>query len=154
VSDDFRFGDFGDLVDGPVCVRVEGRNPAEPERGWVPAYECAIHRAHDGERVGVMSIRVGSTPWIEQYAGHIGYTIDEEHRGHRYAAAACRAVRPILRHHGIDPAWLTVTPDNVASRRTCEIIGAELVEIVDLPPDNDMYERGERQKCRYRWRVG
>ena len=45
----------------------------------------------------------------------------------------------------------TTTPDNLASRRTCEILGAELVETVELPPGNDMYERGERQKCRYRW---
>ena len=27
--------------------------------------------------------------------------------------------------------------------------GAELVEIVDLPEDNDMYQKGERRKCRY-----
>jgi hypothetical protein len=25
-----------------------------------------------------------------------------------------------------------------------------LVEIVDLPEDNDMYQKGERRKCRYR----
>jgi len=24
-----------------------------------------------------------------------------------------------------------------------------LVEIVDLPEDNDMYQKGERRKCRY-----
>lgn len=147
----FRFGRFGDLVDGEVIVRIEGRNPAEPERGYVPAYECAIHRRSDDTRVGLVSIRVGNTPWIERYAGHLGYNVDPEHRGHRYAASACRAIRPIARHHGLHTLWITTTPDNVASRRTCEILGAELAEIVDLPPGNDMYDRGERQKCRYRW---
>ena len=45
--------------------------------------------------------------------------------------------------------WITCNPDNLASRRTCELAGAEFMGIVDLPPDSDMYLEGERQKCRY-----
>lgn len=149
----FRFGNFDDLADGPARVHVEGRNPADPDRGFSPEYECGVHRREDDVRVGLISVRIGSTPWIERYAGHLGYTIDEEHRGHRYAAAACRAVRPIARHHGLYTLWITVTPDNIASRRTCEILGAELVEIVDVPRETEMARRGELQKCRYRWEI-
>jgi hypothetical protein len=47
--------------------------------------------------------------------------------------------------------FITCNPDNWPSRKTCEWIGATLVEIVDLPPENDQYKEGERQKCRYRW---
>lgn len=153
MGDELRFATFGDLVDDAVRVRVEGHNPADPESGYVPEYECAILRRDDDVRVGLISVRISSTPWIERYAGHLGYTIDEEHRGHRYAAAACRAIRPIACHHGLYTLWITVTPDNAASRRTCEIIGAELVEIVDVPADTDMFLRGERRKCRYRWQI-
>lgn len=149
----FHFRHFEELADGPVRVCVEGHNPAEPHRGLSPSYECGIHRREDGVRVGLISVRIGHTPWIELYAGHVGYTIDEEHRGHRYAAAACRAIRPIARHHALTTLWITVTPDNIASRRTCEIIGAELVEIVDVPPETEMARRGERRKCRYRWEI-
>ena len=42
---------------------------------------------------------------------------------------------------------ITCNPDNLPSRRTLERLGGDLLEIVDLPPDNDMYQRGERQKC-------
>jgi tagatose 1,6-diphosphate aldolase len=49
--------------------------------------------------------------------------------------------------------WITCNPENVASRRTCELVGGELVDIVELPPDIDMYKEGERQKCRYRVRL-
>jgi tagatose 1,6-diphosphate aldolase len=28
--------------------------------------------------------------------------------------------------------------------------GAEFIDINDLPPETDMYQEGERQKCRYR----
>ena len=45
---------------------------------------------------------------------------------------------------------ITTNPDNWASRRTCEIIGAEMVEIVDVPEYMEMYRQGDRQKCRYR----
>lgn len=46
--------------------------------------------------------------------------------------------------------WMTCSPDNLASRCTCELLGAVFVETVDLPEDIDMYREGERQKCRYR----
>ena len=57
---------------------------------------------------------------------------------------------PLLTHHDIDPIWITCNPDNMPSRRTCELIGAELINIVDLPKDIDLYLVGDRQKCRYR----
>jgi tagatose 1,6-diphosphate aldolase len=47
--------------------------------------------------------------------------------------------------------WITCNPYNIASRRTCELAGGELVEIVDLPKDTDMHQRGERKKCRHRF---
>ncbi|MNY80412.1 hypothetical protein D3C86_2214330 [compost metagenome] len=46
---------------------------------------------------------------------------------------------------------ITCNPDNEPSRKTCEYIGANLIEIVDLPPHDDMYQEGERQKCIYEW---
>lgn len=61
-----------------------------------------------------------------------------------------RTLIPLARRHGFNELWITSNPENIASRRTCEIAGAELAEIVDLPPRIDMYQEGERQKCRYR----
>ena len=59
-------------------------------------------------------------------------------------------VLPVLAHHDIDPIWITCYPDNMPSSRTCELIGAELINIVDLPKDIDLYLVGDREKCRYR----
>lgn len=58
---------------------------------------------------------------------------------------------PLARHHEMTELWVTCNPDNIASRRTCELAGGVLVEIVDLPEDIDMYQEGERRKCRYRF---
>jgi len=100
--------------------------------------------------VGLLSLRVGRSEWLERYAGPIGYVIAEPHRGNRYAARALRLVAPLAWRNGIVPTWITCNPDNLASRRTCELVGAELIETVALPPGNDMYDRGDRFKCRYR----
>ncbi len=47
--------------------------------------------------------------------------------------------------------WITCDPSNTPSRKTCELAGGTLVEIVDLPEDHDLYRAGGRQVCRYRF---
>jgi tagatose 1,6-diphosphate aldolase len=70
-------------------------------------------------------------------------------RGRHYAERAARLLLPLARRHGMSELWITCNPDNAASRRTCERLGGELVEIVPIPPDHAFYSRGERAKCRY-----
>jgi tagatose 1,6-diphosphate aldolase len=109
-----------------------------------------MQHSENGARIGNLSVRIADSEYIVQYFGHIGYGVLPLFRGHRYAARACRLVLPVLAHHDIDPIWITCNPDNMPSRRTCELIGAELINIVDLPKDIDLYLVGDRQKCRYR----
>jgi len=45
--------------------------------------------------------------------------------------------------------WITCNPDNAASRRTCERLGAKLVNIVAIPGDHPFRMRGETAKCRF-----
>lgn len=103
---------------------------------------------------GTLSFRLADTEQIRMYSGHIGYGVFPPARGHHYAERAVRLILPLARAHGIDHLWITCNPDNWPSRRTCERLGAELVEIVDIPKTNLLYEKGERQKCRYRLTVG
>src|SRR5690606_10076894 len=100
--------------------------------------------------MGNISLRLSNAPAIVLYAGHIGYGVEEMFRGNHYAARSVKLLIPHARSHGICPIWITCNPDNYPSRRSCELAGARLVEIVDLPKDNPMYKIGERQKCRYR----
>ena len=137
-------------MDGDLALVLESEQPGDPARGYVPTYVFQMVRLPSGEEVGHISLRIGSSPHILFYAGHLGYGVHREHRGHHYAARACRLLLPLARAHGIRSLWITCNPDNTASRRTCELAGARFVEIVDLPEDSDMYQRGERQKCRYR----
>ena len=139
------------LVDDELELYLVEHSPAQPERNWVPAYRFELRV--DGERVGSVSLRLGNNEFLERFAGHIGYGVELPFRGRRYAARACKILFELARKHGMTTLWITCNPENVASRRTCEIVGGELVDIVDLPIDCDMYREGERQKCRYRIRL-
>ena len=72
------------------------------------------------------------------------------HRGHRYAARGVRLLIPFARQLGFDVLWITCDPENVGSRRSAELAGAEFVEIVDVPENCMIYQSGHKQKCRYR----
>jgi predicted acetyltransferase len=146
ISTDFQ--DLGELADGNLRLGVRECSPPNLEKGWVPAYKFDI--LVDGEPVGRIDLRLGETAFMVQYGGQVGYGIDPPFRGHRYAARALRLLTSVARLHGFEVLWISCNPDNWASRRTCELAGAELIEIVDLPADCDMYADGDRQKCRYR----
>ncbi len=140
--------DPGLLADRDLLLRCTEFSPHPVHK--VPCYHFAMTHAETLAQVGWLRLRVGSTPHIECYAGHIGYTVEPEHRGHRYAARAVRLVVPFARMLGLDPLWITCDPENLASRRTLELAGAEFVEIVDVPEDCVIFQTGHPRKCRYR----
>ncbi len=137
------------LVDGELELHLVDRTFGMP--GRIPTYRFEMRV--DGQRVGTATLRVGSTEYIDRYAGHIGYGVDYDHRGKHYAARTCGLLFALARCHGMTSLWITCNPENVASRRTCERVGGELVDIVDVPPELDLYREGDRQKCRYRVRL-
>jgi RimJ/RimL family protein N-acetyltransferase len=107
-----------------------------------------------GEHIGNINLRLQSTPHVVRYAGHIGYDVHPEHRGHHYAAQAVRLLIPVAQQHRIDPVWITCDPENTASRRSCELAGAEYVETVAVLARNAIFLPGHPRKCRYRLDTG
>jgi tagatose 1,6-diphosphate aldolase len=146
----FKFLDPGSLVDGELSLVVGRRTPPDPSKGWVAAYEFEMRVAGAPGAVGMVNFRAQDHPMLELYRGHIGYNVDSGHRGRHYAERAVRLLLPFIRRHGFSAVWITCNPDNKASRRTCERLGARLFEIVELPDTEEMYARGDRRKCRYR----
>ena len=146
----FEFLDPGPLIDGDLELVLVAQYPGDPEKGTVPSYGFEMWRVGEALKMGNISLRIGHTEHIEKYAGHIGYGVAPAFRGHRYAARSCMLLFPLARRHALNPLWITCNPDNVASTRTCEIVGAAYVETVALPENTDMYRFGERFKCRYR----
>ena len=149
-EDGFQFMDPGKLVDGELELVLVRRFPPSPNHRDAPIYRFKMTLVGEHVEVGNIDLRVGNTERILMYLGHIGYRVHPQFRGNHYAARATKLLLPLARSHGIKELWITCNPDNYASRRTCELVGGELVEIVDLPKNSSLYRAGELQKCRYR----
>lgn len=143
---DFEHLDPGMLRDGDLELVLAEKHPAEPERGYVPWYGFEMRCG--GRRAGHLNLRIGHTESL-YYAGHIGYAVEPEFRGNHFAERSCRLVLPLVRAHGLAQLAITCNPENAASRRTIERLGARLEAIVDLPEHNEMYKEGDRRKCHY-----
>ncbi len=153
MSDDnaFRFLPPGRLVDGDLELILVEKRPADSSRRYVPSYEFAMRSVGQNTNMGHISLRIGNDENLEKYAGHIGYNVTPAYRGHRYAARSCQLILPLARRHEINPIWITCNPDNMASRRTCEIVGARFVETVEVPRKfYHLYKKSDRIKRRYR----
>lgn len=134
-----------------VLVVVDRERPADHSRNWVPSYDMHIYDCDRTVRYGHIGLRVGETENIVVYAGHIGYGIDAPHRGHHRAAKACEAIRTLVRRHYVQVV-ITCDPDNVASRKTLERIGARYVETIDVPKDSPTHQiAGSLAKARFVW---
>ena len=143
------FIDTGLLRDEEICLKLDRVLPGKPEKNRVPA--CFFHIcAPDGTNMGECDLRIGHNQNL-YYGGNIGYHVFPPYRGHHYAARACRLLFGLAKRYGMGYVIITCNPDNIPSRRTCEALGGVLEDIVDLPPDNDMYQNGERQKCIFRF---
>ena len=150
----FQFKQYPNLTDGNLLLEVKETISADREHHLQPEYRFRIFRSLDGVQVGGINLRIGDSDALRMYNGHIGYGIDAPFRGNHYAALACRIVAEVAIDHGLETLWLTCIPENIASRRTCELAGAEFVEVIDVPKAHAMYQRGVMQLCRYRWKIG
>src|SRR4051812_45984426 len=131
-----------------------GRQQPDAAAGRVPAYHfwMRLDSAVGDPPIqiaGGLGLRIGTNREIELYSGNIGYHVYPPARGHHYAERACRLALPLARRHGMRLIWITCNPDNTASRRTCERLGAKLIDTVPIPRDHPFRSRGETAKCRY-----
>ena len=140
----------GLLQDEELSLHLEQFVAADPKKDYLPAYYFQMIHQPTKAVMGKINFRAGNTANIVLYRGHIGYSVQAEFRGHHYAARSVKLLLPLAIHYQLEPLWITCNPENAASRRTCELVGAKLVEIINIPPDEDMYHQGIRQKCRYR----
>lgn len=139
------------LKNDEITLVLEKTVDGDVEKDWVPAYHFAICD-DKGTKLGTCDLRIGHNEKI-YYGGNIGYRVKEEYRGHHYAGKACLLLFELARKHDMGYLIITCNPDNYASKKTCEYLGGELLEVVELPEDNDMREDGEFEKCIFRFRL-
>jgi predicted acetyltransferase len=138
------------LQAGDLELLVRFLFPGDPIRGWAPAYAFEMFLEGVPDPVGSIDLRLGEGPDVQRHFGNVGYEVFRDYRGRRLAARSLELLLPLARRHGFSELWITCDPDNLASRRTCEIVGAVYVDEVAIPPGHELFDRGERRKSRYR----
>jgi len=138
--------DADSLAFGRVRLNFSDVFPVNDDRGLVSWYHFKVQTS-EGVEVGHLNFRVGKSTHVQNVAGHIGYAI---HQGHGYAFDACHAVVPVVRRI-YSSVILTTDPENRASIRTIEKLGARFLEQVQIPEGDPAWDRGECAKLRYRW---
>lgn len=148
-ADPFEFFDVTLPPDGDLRLVLAEHMPAATSPWGIPAYSFRM-QARAGDYIGRIRLRVGWSEEVIRYAGQVGYFVEPAHRGHRYAERACRLLLPLAQRHGMSSLWITCQPDNMASRRTLERLGAECVGVFDVPPGYPLDAGAERRKMCFR----
>lgn len=127
------------LKDNEIYLKSTAQNAADEINGCVPTYLFDIYLASSDERVGEIALRVGYSrnTFLE---GNIGYEVFLPYRGNHYALKACKLLLELAKHHNMHYLTITCRPDNKPSRRTCELLGANLLVHKDNPKENCIYE--------------
>lgn len=144
----FQFNDEFNVIDNTdFQLRIIEKYPGDSE--VIPYYYYYIIRKSDNMKVGKISIRIGNN-FHSYYNGHIGYEIAPEFRGNNYAYKASLMVLDVAKFHGMDFIYICCDQDNVASYKTIERLGAELVEICQVPKNYFAYKEGMKKQRIYK----
>ena len=125
-----EFLDSGDSMDGTGGLRnfddpqewidflVRHKDPKTVPEGRVPSTQFIFVRDEDQKIVGMIDIRYRLNEFLENYGGHIGYSVAPSERHKGYATQMLKAVLPVCRELGIDKVLITCIKGNEGSKRT------------------------------------
>ena len=123
---------YATLTDDTMELRLiyyDKGNEAEIPYYWYEIIPKALNKP-----IGKISIRLGDN-YHSYYNGHIGYEVDEEYRGHGFSYQAAKMILSVAKEHGMERIYLVCDEENIASYKTIEKLGSELVELAVPPKD-------------------
>ena len=129
---------FEDPADWLEMVRLY-EDPAAVPEGKVPATELLCVRG--GQILGMLQIRHRLNAYLEQYAGHIGYSVRPSERRKGVAKRMLALALPFCRQLGLQRVMIACQPWNEGSRRTILANGGVYEKTVHEPERNVDLER-------------
>ncbi len=145
-----EFCNLKDLYNGEIRLVCLQKQEAVLAKHYLPAYHFAICKG--SEKIGSVNLRIGYQDTL-YYGGHIGYDVNEAHRGHGYAVQACEMLKPLALKHGMHTLLITNAVDNQASMRVCEKLQARKIRVARVPKDNELYRDGVKFVNIYEWNI-
>ena len=97
---------------------LAGKDSAKVPADRVPATQFLYVRETDGRVVGMLQLRHYFNPYLEKYAGHIGYSVRPSERRKGYATAMLHDALPHCKALGIRDVLICCLVGNEGSRRT------------------------------------
>ncbi|SJZ56212.1 GNAT family N-acetyltransferase [Anaerorhabdus furcosa] len=136
-------------TDGEIDLVETYQLKGSKENNFIPSicYDIRLHESN--KKVGRCDLRIGMDREL-YLVGNIGYSVAKEFRGHNYAYKACKILFQLAKDkYLMDQLIITCNPDNIASKKTCEKLDGNLVEIVDVPLGHWLRNQGDLEKCVY-----
>lgn len=117
-------------------------DPATVPEGKVQATQFLTVRESDGMLVGMVNVRHYFNEYLEQFGGHIGYSVRPSERRKGYAREQLRLALPFCKETlGLDRVLITCLPHNEGSRRTILSAGGVYESTAHEPDRNVDLER-------------
>ena len=108
---------------------------------FVPVSQYIYVRETDNKIVGVIQIRHYFNTFLEQYGGHIGYSVCPSERRKGYATQMLRLVLPKCKELGIDRVLISCVQGNEGSRKVILNNGGKYESTVYEPESDLRLER-------------
>lgn len=111
-----------------------------------------IYRISDDLKVGQCGLRLKETD-DNYFLGNIEYEIFSFSRGNKYAEKAARLLAQVAALYGAKELSITASPENKASIKTIENLGAHFIEVKQVPKQMRLYKSGTKYVSIYKWDI-
>lgn len=131
-----------------VWLREKARYEAIDVLGYPESiyYEMVLRESN--EIIGRVDLRLADTEHV-YYEGHVGYYVKPEYRGNRYTIDAIQELIPLAKSYRLSELTFACSPDNMASIKVIQRLGAKFIECVPIPKGNERYLMGDTETNRY-----
>lgn len=140
----FFSNDFDLISNDNIYLKIIEKNIGNINE--LPYYYYDIYLTKTNIKVGKISIRIGHN-YHSYFNGNIGYEINEEYRGNKYASKAVQLIIIVAKHHKMNYLILTCDESNIASYKSIESLSSKLLEVIKPPLDYIFYyDEMEKQR--------